>query len=72
VVDVVGDPVALLLADHDVAREVGAVGEVREHLVEEVGPTDDVLGRLLEQVEELAVARAEDVPQPGHRAAECK
>ena len=35
--DVVRDPVALLLADEDVAREVRAVGIVREHLVEQVG-----------------------------------
>src|SRR3954451_2386217 len=66
VVDVVGDPVALLLADHDVAREIGALGEVREHLVEEVRTVGDVPGRLLEQVEELAGAGAEDVTQPGH------
>src|SRR3954454_23049367 len=72
VVDVVGDPVALLLADHDVAREVGAVGEVGEHLVEQVRAARDVARRLLEQVEELAVARAEDVTQPGHRRGQCR
>src|SRR3954447_12959047 len=72
VVDVVGDPVALLLADHDVARQVGALREVGEHLVEEVGAMDDVPGGLLEQVEELAVARAEDVTQARHARAECR
>src|SRR3954468_15092600 len=72
VVDVVGDPVALLLADHDVPREVGAIREVREHLVEQVRPVRDVAGCLLEQVKELAVARAEDVTQPGHGGAECR
>src|SRR5919106_390130 len=40
VVDVVGDPVALLLADDDVTREVGAIGEVGEHLVQEVRAAD--------------------------------
>src|SRR3954466_1002319 len=69
VMDVVGDPVALLLADHDVARDVGSLREVSEHLIEEVGAANDVLGRLLEQVEELPVAGAEDVTQPGHCAA---
>ena len=34
-------------------------GIVGEHLVEEVGAADDVLGRLLEQVEELAVLAGE-------------
>src|SRR3954462_452637 len=56
--DVVGDPVALLLADQDVAGEVGVVGEVAQHLIEQVGGALDVSGGLLEQVEELAV--------PGH------
>ena len=65
-VDVVGDPVALLLADHDVARQVRAVGIVGEHLVEEVGAADDVRGRLLEQIEEHAVLAGEDLGQAGH------
>src|SRR4051795_13533537 len=70
--DVVGDPVALLLADHDVAGEVRPLREVGEHLVEEIRPPHHVARRLLEQVEELPVARAEDVPEPGHGAAECR
>src|SRR5919112_315649 len=69
VVDVVGDPVALLLADHDVAREVGPLREVGEHLVEEVRTADDVLRRLLEQVEELPVSGAEDMAEPRHPGA---
>jgi hypothetical protein len=60
-VDVMGDAVALLLADHDVARQVGAVGVVREHLVEQVGAADDVGGRFLEEVEEHAVLAGEDL-----------
>ena len=36
-IDVVRDPVALLLAEQDRAREVGVLGEVREHLVEQLG-----------------------------------
>ena len=65
-VDVVGDPVALLLADHDVPREVGPVGVVGEHLVQQVGAADDVGGRLLEQVEEHAVLAGEHLGQAGH------
>ena len=65
-VDVVGDPVALLLADHDVAREVRPVGIVGEHLVEEVGAAHDVRRRLLEEVEEHAVLAGEDLGQAGH------
>jgi hypothetical protein len=52
----VGDPVALLLADHDVADELGPLGPAPHQLVEQVGPADEIGGRLLEQVEELAVA----------------
>jgi hypothetical protein len=63
---VVGDPVALLLADHDVPGEIAPVREVGEHLVEQIRPADDVLGGLLEQVEELAVARQEDLRQACH------
>ena len=64
--DVVGDPVAVLLADHDVAGEVGALGVLPEHLVEEVGGLDGVGGRLLEEVEELAVLGGEDLRESGH------
>ena len=67
--DVVGDPVALLLADHDVAREVRPVGVVGEHLVEEVGAAHDVRGGLLEEVEEDAVLAGEDLGQAGHARA---
>src|ERR671930_547762 len=60
------DAVALLLADHDVARQVGAVGVVREHLVEQVGAADDVGGGLLEEVEEHTVLAGENLGQAGH------
>src|SRR5918999_2543825 len=53
--DVVGDPVALLLADHHLARELAAVRPVLEHALEQLGGADDVGSRLLEQVEELAL-----------------
>ena len=66
VMDVVRDPVALLLADHDLAGEVGAVGPVGQHLVEQVGAAHDVGRRLLEQVEELPVLRGEDLGEPRH------
>src|SRR4051794_33938391 len=59
--DVVGDPVALLLAHDDVARELGVVGPGREHPLEQVGGADDVRAGLLEQVEELAFLRREQL-----------
>jgi hypothetical protein len=67
-VDVVGDAVALLLADDDVAREIRPVGIVGEHLIEEARAADDVGRRLLEQVEEDAVLAGEDLGQAGHGA----
>ena len=69
-VDVVGDPVALLLADDDVARQVRPVGIVGEHLVEEVGAAHDVGRRLLEEIEEHAVLAGEHLGQAGHARAE--
>src|SRR4051794_14904499 len=53
--DVVRDPVALLLADEDVAGERGILGVAAQHLVEQIGGTQDVARRFLEQVEELAI-----------------
>ena len=64
--DVVGDPVAVLLADQDVAGQVVALGEVQQHLLEQARGAQDVAAGLLEQVEELAVARGETLGQP-HR-----
>src|SRR4051812_13920192 len=58
--DVVRDAVARLLADDDVARELRGVGIAREHAVEEVSRLHGVGGRLLEEVEELAVLLGED------------
>src|SRR4051795_10962875 len=57
--DVVGDAVALLLADQDVARHSGVLGVAAQHLVEQVGRPHDVAGGLLEEVEELTVSRHE-------------
>jgi hypothetical protein len=54
--DVVRDPVALLLADQDLARELAVIGEGREHLVEQIGRAEHIAGGLLEQVEVLAIA----------------
>ena len=59
--DVVRDPVAVLLADEDVADEIGLVRVVGQHLLEQPGRADDVARRLLEEVEELPVARDEDL-----------
>src|SRR4051794_14454425 len=55
--DVVRDPVALLLADQDVAREGGVLGVAAQHLIEQIRGAEDVARGLLEQVEELAVSR---------------
>ncbi len=55
--DVVRDPVPVLLADQDVARQVGpAVGVRAQHLIEQISGAEDVAASFLEQVEELAVA----------------
>jgi hypothetical protein len=69
--DVVGDPVALLLADQDVPGELLALGEGAQHLVEQVRGADDVPRGLLEQVEELAVLGDEDLGKTRHDGAEC-
>ena len=64
--DVVRDPVAVLLADEDVAGQLVALGEVPQHLLEQAGRAQDVASGLLEQVEELAVARGDDAGE-AHR-----
>ena len=63
---VMGDPVAVLLADQDVAREVLLLGVAAQHLVEQVGSAHDVGGGFLEEVEELAVLRHEHLGKTGH------
>src|SRR3954454_19610848 len=67
--DVVRDPVALLLADHDLAGELTVVGPAVEDVLEDLAGLHDVAARLLEQVEELALAAREETGQPGHRRA---
>src|SRR4051812_21993819 len=67
--DVVRDPVALLLADHDLARQLAMVGPAVEHVLEDLAGLDDVAPGLLEQVEELALARREESGEPGHGSA---
>jgi hypothetical protein len=62
----VRDPVAVLLADQDVARELAALGEVLQHLLEQARGVQDVAAGLLEQVEELPVTGGEDAREP-HR-----
>src|SRR4051794_21909385 len=64
--DVVRDPVALLLADHDLARERGVVGPLLEHPLEQLGGAHDVRARLLEEVEELAFLGGEQLGEPRH------
>src|SRR5215210_5598170 len=65
--DVVRDPVALLLADHDLARQLAVIGPAVEHPLEDVARLHDVAPSFLEQVEELALARREESGQAGHR-----
>ena len=67
--DVVRDPVALLLADHDLAGELAVVGPAVEHALEDVAGLDDVAPGLLEQVKELALPRREQTGQACHRRA---
>ena len=67
--DVVRDPVALLLADHDLAGELPVVGPAVEHPLEQRRRPARCCARLLEQVEELALARREQTGQAGHRRA---
>ena len=62
--DVVRDPVALLLADDDVARQLAVVGPLLEHPLEQPGGAHDVRAGLLEEVEELAFLGREELGQP--------
>ena len=55
--DVVRDPVALLLADQDLARELVALGVLLQQLLEQSDGALDVPARFLEEVEELTIAR---------------
>ena len=50
--DVVRDPVALVLADHEVVRELGALGVVVDDVAQQHRRALDVAAGLLEQVEE--------------------
>ena len=67
--DVVRDPVALLLADDDVAREFAVVWPLLDHPFEEARRAHDVRAGLLEQVEELAFLRGEELRELHHWAA---
>ena len=53
--DVVGDAVALVLAQDEVAREVGALGVVDEQVAQQQRGALDVATALLEQHEDLVV-----------------
>src|SRR3954447_18994873 len=64
--DVVGDAIALVLAHEDVPGPLARLRVVAQHLVEQVGRANVVRGRLLEEVEELALLGSEDARQPGH------
>ena len=64
-----GELIALLLADQDVARQALACsGKPSEHLVQELSRPDDVGCDPLEQIEELPVAPAQQVPDRWHIA----
>src|SRR5215217_2602312 len=59
--DVVGDAIALLLADDHVTGQLTMVGPLPEHALQQLGRPDDVGARLLEQVEELALLGSEQL-----------
>src|SRR4051812_37096843 len=64
--DVVGDAVALLLADDHVPHHLPMVRPLLEHGLEKLGRAHAVAAGLLEEVEELALARGEQPTQPAH------
>ena len=66
--DVVGDPVALLLGEQDLAREPALVGPVLEHLLEQARGAQGVLPRLVEEVEEDAVLGTSEGSGTGREA----
>ena len=53
--DVVGDAVALVLAEDELAREVGALGVVDEQVAQQERGPLDVAPALLEELEHLVV-----------------
>ena len=53
-----GDAVALLLAQQQVAAERRAFGELREHVAQQQAGSLGVAARLLEQLQELGVDAA--------------
>jgi hypothetical protein len=63
----VSDVVAVLLADHDVARQRHRVGKPDEHLVDQLGGTHRIRSGPLEQVEVLPIAAAKQVTDRRHR-----
>ena len=66
--DVVRDPVALLLAHDDLARELTVVGPLLHHPLQEAGRAHDVRAGLLEEVEELALLGSEQLGELNHGA----
>src|SRR3954471_14888504 len=64
--DVVRDPVAVLLAHDDVARQRGGVRPAAQQPHQQLGRGDDVARRSFEQVEGLLVAPDDGVAQATH------
>jgi hypothetical protein len=62
----VRDAVALLLAHDHVTRQLGVVGPLLEHSLEQLRRADDVRPGFLEEVEELALAWREQLGQSRH------
>jgi hypothetical protein len=67
--DVVGDALALLLAQEDVARQAGVLGVVRQELAQQQRGPLDVVPRLLDQLEQAGIVGAE---AQRHRPAEAR
>ncbi len=64
--DVVDDPVALVLAVEDLGRELLVVRIIAKQAVEQLGGLLDVLASFLEELEVDAVARSEDLADARH------
>ena len=70
--DVVGDAVALVLADRrSRAASSPWSGHCSSMLLEQLGGADAVAPRLLEEVEELALLGREELRQPAHARGQC-
>ncbi len=64
--DVVRDPVALVLAVHEVAHQAAAIRPLLKDALDEIAGARDVGARLFEEVEELAFLRRQQPAELAH------